>query len=102
MTAGADTSTENKLHVLDEKGEGKEDGEREGEGERKEEGEREERVGSSRDCLMSLSQPLIKAVHDLETLTSAVQLSASPAVISQAGIALQQDLLKVHFTVRVH
>lgn len=94
MTTGIDASTETRQHVLNERGEGKEDREWEGEGVRQAEGER---VESRREYLTSLSQPLIKAVHDLETLSSAVQLSASPGVISQTGIALQQDLLKVHF-----
>ena len=83
-----------------------EEGEKEGEGERETEGKREgedeaERVENRRVYLMSLSQPLIKAVHDLETLSSVVQFSASPAIISEAGIAMQQDLLKVHFTMYI-
>ena len=90
---------ENKLHVLNADGEGKGDRKREGEVEREVEGKREgegKRGGSMTDYWKTFSQPLIKAVHDLETLSSAVQISSSPAVICPEGIILQQDLLKVY------
>ena len=51
--------------------------------------------GEGEGDLWSLSLPLVKAVHDLEALTSSVQLSSSLAIISQEGTSLQQHILKV-------
>ena len=53
--------------------------------------------GEGEGDMWSLSLPLVKAVHDLEALTSSVQLSSSLAIISQEGISLQQHILKVHY-----
>lgn len=79
------------MHNGDGKGEsGVKDGTGEGDEQRvpKTEGEED---------MWALSLPLVKALHDLEALAASVQLSSSPAIISQEGISLQQHILKVHF-----
>ena len=92
---GGETSVgkQNEQHESkgDKEGEGEGEGDGEGEGEGEGDGEGEGEGGYFR----SLSQPLVAAVQDLEALSSSSQFAASPAVISQDGTALQQDILKV-------